>query len=175
MDEYLQRALTDAEISGIVSEHHEIVDDINAVREIEITVMSLKDRCDRAVRLRSTIGLRTVDGMTTEGTCVEAGAQYLVLALHGSAHEVFQMRHIIEIRALPQALADGPADRPKLAGSLQRVFRGIDTDCRIRRIDGVQLVGRIEAVGSDHIDVVTADARRCVVPVGAVLSVWWTH
>lgn len=175
MDDHLQRALTDAEISGLVAEHHEIVGDINAVRDVEKAVMSLKDRCDRAARLGSTIGLCTVDGVTAEGVCVGAGVEYLVLEHHAAAREVFPVAHIIEIRGLPHALADHPLDRPKLTSSLRMVLRGIDGCCRIRRVDGAQLLGRIEAVGHDHIDVCTAESRQCVVPLGSVVSVWWTR
>jgi len=175
MDEHLRRALTDAEIAGFVSEHYEIAEDIDAVRDVEKAVTSLKDRCDRAVRLGCAIAVRTVDGMTAEGICVDAGAEYVVLAHRAETREVFAAAHIIEVRGLPGALADAPSDQPKLANTLRAVLRGIHTPCRIRRIDGVYLTGRIDAVSSDHIDVHAADSPGCVVPLAAVISVWWTH
>jgi hypothetical protein len=175
MDKHLRRALADAEISGFVAEQHDLADDIDAVRDVEKAVMSLKDRCDRAVRLGCTIAVRTTDGMTAEGICVDAGAEYIVLGHRSTTREVFAVAHIIEVRGLPEALADAPDDRPKPTTSLRTVLRGIDTPCRIRRIDGVHLTGQIAAVSSDHIDVHAADSRRCVVPLAAVVSVWWTH
>ena len=175
MDEHLRRALTDAEISGLVAAQHEIADDIDAVRDVETAVTSLKDRCDRAVRLGCTIAVRTVDGMTVEGVCVDAGVEYVVLEHRASTREVFAFAHVIEVRGLPSALADIPVAPPKLAISFRTVLRGIGTPCRIRRIDGMHLTGRIEGVSSDHIDVHAADSLRCVVPLAAVVSVWWTH
>jgi hypothetical protein len=173
MDEYIKHALADAEISGIIAEQHEVLDDIGAVRDAEKAVTSLKDRCVRAAHLEMNIGLRCVDGSIIQGLCVDVGDGYVVVSEGDQIRQAVPFAFVVEVHGLPDALAGEWVKPLQLLGSFRSVVRRIDGFCRVRRVDGSHLSGVIEAVGNDHLEITNPDGYRCVVPLTAVTSVWW--
>jgi hypothetical protein len=175
MDDHIKRALAEAEISGLIAEHCDVRDDIDAVRDAERAAMSLKDRCVRAAHLGMHLALRSVDGCLTQGVCLDAGDGYVVVSEGRSTRQLVPLAHVVEVHGLPDALAADPVKPPQLQGSIRSVLRRVPGPCRIGRVDGSQVSGLIAAVGDDHLEICTPDGRRCVVPLTAVTRTWWTQ
>ncbi len=173
MDEHIKRTLAEVEISGLIAEHGDVRDDIDAVRDAERAATSLKDRCARAAHLGMHIALRSVDGCVTQGVCVDAGDGYVVVTDGGPTRQIVPFAHVVEAHGLPDALAPDPAKPRSLQGSVRSVLRRIHGPCRIGRVDGSHVSGLISTVGEDHLEIGTPDGRRCVVPLTAVTRVWW--
>ena len=175
MDDYIKRILAHAEIAGIIAEHEDIRDDIDAVRDVERAVTSLKDRCVRAARLGVQIGLRSNDGVVVQGVCADVGEGFVVVSDGASVRQAVPFAHVVEVQGLPDALADESVKPVQYRGSFRSLLRGIEGPCRIHRVDGSYLAGVIEVVGNDHLEVTSPDGHRYVVPLTAVTSAWWTQ
>lgn len=129
-------------------------------------------------RLRASVGSRvrvvTGGGDAVDGVLVEAAAEWLLVDLGVGRRAVVPTAAVHVIEGVGPHVAP-PATRTESALGLGHVLRALARDRVVAtvRTAAVTLVGRLERVGADHVDVVleTPAPRVAVVPFSAVLAV----
>ncbi len=129
-------------------------------------------------RLRASVGSRvrvvTGGGDAVDGLLVEAADEWLLVDLGVGRRAVVPTAAVRVVEGVGAHVAP-PATRTASALGLGHVLRALARDRVVAsvRTEAATLVGRLERVGADHVDVaLEAPASRvAVVPFGAVLAV----
>lgn len=147
--------------------------DVADLVRAERAQMRVADRLRAAVGARVRVGL-VDDAEPLEGELLEAGADWLLVAVAGHRRAVVPLAALDVVSGLPVAAAP-PAGVVESRLGLGHVLRALARD-RVAvtvRTRGGTLGGRLERVGADHVDLTPEPmgARCATVPFSAICAV----
>jgi hypothetical protein len=149
-----ERLFADLEAQFAESELGELWSEVADRTRTELAKLRVADRL-RAVAGRE-LAVWSAGGATARGTVRSSGPDWLLLADPNGAETVVALASVLKITGLGRR-ASVPGSEGRLAGRLRLsyVLRGIARDrasVAVTLVDGSTLVGVVDRVGADHID-----------------------
>ena len=111
----------------------------------------------------------TLPGETVRGIVREIGADLVVLSSEMMS-TVVSLPHVISIEGLPGCLRAEFRERCRVTPTWSSVLRqrADDVSWRLILVDDTCILGRVEVVGSDHVDLRATDGALRTVPFTAI-------
>lgn len=172
LDHLLQLAIT-ADARRAAQDRSETSQAVLDVHVAEWGAVHVTDRFRAAQRARTRLRLTLSDHGSVIGCCIGVGDDLIQVDCGNAWLVAIRLAHVHRIDGLPFSL--GEDAQRTLQITWPQTMRSVTGRARFTLVSGAVVIGVIQAVAADHVDVVDAEGIRMSLPTVGICSVGWVR